>query len=204
MTRTPTSQKQAQTMMNTRASGKAAATKQQLELKEIRQMNKKNHQMQCQKKEEEDKRRQDEEEKKAAAAEEPSSPARDHTLANFTQSVCGIMEGVQDMETDKPAGVGDDTERSPLKKWSGSSKTGSQRTGTRLVSPPDQGTATQSVSRATAFLDTFIYPHAHIILELAITLKSEKSLRRIHASTHGLLDKCTDGGPQVRYQPNQS
>ncbi len=128
--------------MNTRTSGKAAATKQQLELKEIRQMNKKNHQMQRQKKEEEVKQRQDKEEKKAAAAEEPSLPARDHTLDNFTQSVCGIMEGVQDMETDKPAGVGDDTERSPLKKQSGLSKTGSQRTGTRLVSPPDQGTAT--------------------------------------------------------------
>jgi hypothetical protein len=42
-------------MMNTRASGKAAATKQQLELEEIHQMNKKNHQMQRQKKEEEDK-----------------------------------------------------------------------------------------------------------------------------------------------------
>ncbi len=46
-----------------------------------------------------------------------------------------------------------------------------------VVSPPDQGAATHSVSRATAFLDTFIYPHARIILELAITLKSEKAFK---------------------------
>jgi hypothetical protein len=105
------------------------------------------------------------------------------------------------METDQPAGVGDDTESSPLKKRSGSSKTGSRRTGTRLVSPPDQGTATHSVSRATAFLDTFIYPQAHIILELAITLKSEKAFKEFMQALMAFLTSAQMVDPKFVINP---
>ncbi len=113
------------------------------QLEEIRQMNKKNHQMQCQKKKEDDKLKKDKEEavrrrkedERAAAAEEPPSTTQEPSIANFSKSMRDIMEGVQVMDTDKQLEDDDDTEHSPLKKCPSLSKMASRRTGNHLVSP---------------------------------------------------------------------
>jgi hypothetical protein len=98
------------------------------ELEEIRQMNKRNHQLQRQTEEEESKRQQDE---KADAAPEDrpmgSEPPREDAISDFTKEVHNIMSGVQDMETSNmEKGNNDDTMRSPVKKRQGSSKSSSR------------------------------------------------------------------------------
>jgi hypothetical protein len=194
--------------MTTWAAGKADAAKQQLE--EIHQMNKKNHQMQRQKKEEEDKRTKDkeeakqcwEEDKKAAAAEEPPSTTQEPSIANFSKSVRNIMEGVQVMDTDEQLEDKDDTERSPLKKRSGLSKTASRRTGNHLVSPvTKQESVPQAATWATAFLDTFMYPHARIILELAVTLKSDKAFEKFTQALMAFLTNAQMVDPEFVINP---
>jgi hypothetical protein len=83
-------------MMTTWASGKSEAAKQ---LKEIRQMNKKNHQLQRQQQEEEDKQKKEEEEvarcreenKKAAELANAQSIVEEPSIDNFSRSVCEIM-----------------------------------------------------------------------------------------------------------------
>jgi hypothetical protein len=169
-------------MMTTRATGKSFAAKQQV--KEIRQMNKKNHQMQRQQKEEEDKWKRDkaeaarprEEERKAAELAKNLPPIQEPPNADFSKSMHDIMEGVQDMETEEQPGDEDNLELSPFKKCPGSSKTASQRTGNNLVSPStEQEAIPLAATWTTSFLDTFIYPYSRVTLELAVTLKSDKA-----------------------------
>jgi hypothetical protein len=79
-------------------------------------------------------------------------------------------------ETEAP-GTNEDNkdERSPTKKRGGSSKTSTKKNGgLRQVSPQEQGT-TASKEKTTTFADEFMYPYSRIILELAITLKSNKA-----------------------------
>ncbi len=179
--------------MITRGSGKLEAAKQ---LKEIRQMKKKNHQRQCQHKEEEDKWKKDkaeaaqrwEEDEKAAKLDKALPPVEETSIANFSKSVRDIMEGVQDMETEDRPEDEDDLERSPFKKCPGSSKTASwRRTGICLVSPTiKQESIPQATTWMASFLDTFIYPHSRVILELAVTLKSDKAVRMLTAELQGI------------------
>ncbi len=79
-------------------------------------------------------------------------------------------------------------ECSPLKKQAGSSKSSTKRRSTRpKVTPPKPKFGTQPTSitsKTTSFLDNFIYPHSQIILELAITLKSDKAFKEF---THTLM-----------------
>ncbi len=170
--------------MITRGSGKPEAAKQ---LKKIRQMNKKNHQRQHQQKEEEDEWKKDEaevaqrwqEDEKAAKLEKALPPVEEPSIANFSKSMCDIMEGVHDTETEDQPKDEDDLECSPFKKHPGSSKTAYwRRTGNCLVSPTtEQESIPQAATQMTSFLDTFIYPHPRVILELAVTLKSDKALK---------------------------
>jgi hypothetical protein len=87
------------------------------------------------------------------------------------------MEEVQDKETQDQSEDEDDLERSPFKKRPRSSKAASRRrTGKGLVSPTTkQESILQATPWTTFFLDTFIYPHSQVILELAVTLKSDKT-----------------------------
>jgi hypothetical protein len=67
----------------------------------------------------------------------------------------------------------DEDEQSPKKKRGESSKTSrKKKTGARQVSPQEQAA---SKERITTFIDEFVYPHSRIILEMAITLKSDKA-----------------------------
>jgi hypothetical protein len=67
----------------------------------------------------------------------------------------------------------DEDKQSPAKKRRGSSKTSmKKKAGARQVSPQEQAA---SKERVTTFMDKFVYPHSHIILEMAITLKSDKA-----------------------------
>jgi hypothetical protein len=66
----------------------------------------------------------------------------------------------------------DEDEQSPAKKRGGSSKTSTKKkAGAHQVSPQEQAA---SKERVTTFMDEFVYPHSCIILEMAITLKSDK------------------------------
>jgi hypothetical protein len=67
----------------------------------------------------------------------------------------------------------DEDKQSPTKKRGGSSKTSTKKkTGARQVSPQEQAA---SKERVTTFIDESVYPHSRIILEMAITLKSDKA-----------------------------
>ena len=134
-------------MMNLRSSGNKDKDMTH-ELDEIRQMNKRNHQLQHQKEEEEAKLQQDEEAGNRHG-DDPMDPAlpAEGTIPNFTSEVHNIMNGVQDMETsDTEKGV-DANLRSPVKKRQGSSKSSSRRNaGTRQVSPSEVGQAEASTT----------------------------------------------------------
>jgi hypothetical protein len=71
------------------------------ELDEIRQKNKRNHQLQRQKEEEEAKRQQDEEAgiRCGDASDDPTPPPKEGMIPDFTNDVHKIMNGVRDMET---------------------------------------------------------------------------------------------------------
>ncbi len=88
------------------------------ELDEIRQMNKRNHQLQRQKEEEEAKRQQDEEAgiHCGDASDDPIPPPKEGMIPDFTNDVHKIMNGVQDMETSDTEKYNKDELRSPVKK----------------------------------------------------------------------------------------
>ncbi len=89
------------------------------ELDEIRQMNKRNHQLQRQQEEEEAKRQQVEE-AGTPSREDPidSAPSSEDAISNFTSKVHNIMNVVQNMETSDTVNAVDDDIRSPVKKAS--------------------------------------------------------------------------------------
>ena len=205
--------------MTTRASGKSEAAKQ---LEEIHQMNKKNHQLQRQQQEEEDKQKKEEEEaaqrreedKKAAELANTQSIVEEPSIADFSRSVREIMEGVQDMDTEKQPQA-NDGERSPFKKRHGSSKLASRRSGgKRLVSSPtvqeptpqvvitsQATTIPQAPTCVTSFLDKFIYPHSQVILELAVTLKSDKAFEEFTQALMSLITNAQMVDPKFVINP---
>ncbi len=205
--------------MTTQASGKLEAAKQ---LEKIRQMNKKNHQLQRQQQEEEDKQKKNKEEaalrreenKKAAELANAQSIMEELSIANFSRSVREIMEGVQDMGTEEEP-QDNDGERSPFKKCHGSSKTASRRSGGKhLVSPPTKQepnpqvaiisqatTIPQAATRVTSFLDKFIYPHSQVILELAVTLKSNKAFEEFTQALMSLITNAQMVDPKFVINP---
>ena len=106
------------------------------------------------------------------------------------------------METDKQLEDEDDTERSPLKKRPGSSKTASRRNGNRLVTPAsEQEMITQAAPKATSFLDTFIHPYARVILELAVTLKSKKAFEEFTQALMSFLTNAQMVDPKFVINP---
>ncbi len=109
----------------------------------------------------------------------------------------------------------DDGEHSPFKKRHGSSKTASQRSnGKRLVSPPTEqeptpqvaitsqaATIPQAATRVTAFLDKFIYPQSQVILELAVTLKSDKAFEEFTQAFMSLITNAQIVDPKFIINP---
>jgi hypothetical protein len=99
------------------------------------------------------------------------TPKNLHDIMNGINTPQDAME-VEDEADD------DIDERSPLKKQSGSSKTASRSSRSTQVTPPktkaDPPMATSNTKTAT-LLDTFSYPYPRTIIELAITLKSDKA-----------------------------
>jgi hypothetical protein len=96
------------------------------ELDEIRQMNKRNHQLQRQWEEEEAKQQQDKE-VGTPPGDNPmdSAPSAEDAISNFVSKVHNIMNGVQNMETSNTEKAVNNDIRSPVKKRQGSSKTSS-------------------------------------------------------------------------------
>jgi hypothetical protein len=74
----------------------------------------------------------------------------------------------------------EEDERSPLKKRSGSSKSATRRNCAPQVSPPEPTTTAPFASpptKTTNFLDSIIYLHSQIVIELAIALKSNNAFK---------------------------
>ncbi len=143
--------------MTTRSAGKSEAARQ---LKEIRQINRKNHQMLHQQQKEEDKWKKDEVEhnigmrmKRLPNLPSSSRPLRTPLLL-ISPKIC--TRSWMDMETDNRTQEEGDV-RSPVKKCSGSNKTTSWRKGNCLVSPTKQESIPQAAPQAASFLDTFIH-----------------------------------------------
>jgi hypothetical protein len=109
------------------------------ELEEIRLLNKKNHQQECQRKEEEEKREKDgdaieilEDDAVMTTADVPVTSQEgkeDEDVLNFSEDVHNIMNGFEKMETEDQKEDAED-ERSPRKKRPGSSKVSSRRRST--------------------------------------------------------------------------
>ncbi len=100
------------------------------------------------------------------------------------QNLHDILNGVDKAQLDDMvcSGKGDaesqEEERLPLKKRTGSSKSSSRRACLSRVSPSEDKSITKSAStstRSTSFLDAFVYPYSRTVLELAITLRSDKA-----------------------------
>ncbi len=85
-----------------------------------------------------------------------------------------IMGGEGSMEDNQE-------ERSPLEKQGGSSKS-IMKSAANRVSPMESAAVP---ARTTKFLDTFVYPHSQVILDMAITLKQEKAFEEL---TKALMD----------------
>jgi hypothetical protein len=80
-------------------------------------------------------------------------------------------------------------ERSPLKKRTGSSKASSRRSRSTNITPTGDTTTKKSAlstsTKSASFLDTFVYPFSRTVIELAITLKSDKAFEEF---TKALMD----------------
>ncbi len=163
--------------------------------------------MQCQHKEEEEKWQQDEEaaqrmdDTQTLSTTNPQLSMEDAIL-NFSNEVHSIMNGVQDMESDDAALEDKDDMHSPIKTHQGSSKTSSQWNATaRQVSPTKSGTTVQSSTWSTSFLDTFVYPHSCIILELAVLLKSNKAFKEFTQALMAFLTNAQMVNPKFAINP---
>jgi hypothetical protein len=169
-------------------------------LDKIRQMTKRNHQLQCQQEEEEAKRQQDKE-AGTPPGDNPvdSAPSAEDAISNFVSEVHNIMKGVQNMETS-------DTEKAvnndiclPVKKRQGSSKTSLRRNaGTRQVPPPEVAAPT---ARSTNFLENFNYPHSRVILELVVVLKSDKAFEEFTQALMAFLSNAQMVDPKFVINP---
>ena len=182
------------------------------ELEEIRQLNKKNHRQERQMKEEEEKRKKDAEVPKsrsnetAMAAEVTAASQEgieDEDALNFTVNVHKIMNGVEEMETDKQDEEQED-ERSPMKKCPGSSKASSRRGRTvRQVSPADSGSATtlKPAIRTTPIIDTFNHKYKRTVVKLAILLTSKKKFEEFTQSLMAFLTNAQMVDPKFVINP---
>ncbi len=114
-------------MMNLRSSGNKDKDM-TCKLDEIRQMNKRNHQLQRQWEEEEAMRQQDKE-AGTPPGDDPvdSALSAEDGISNFVSKVHNIMNGVQNMETSNMEKAVNDDICLPVKKRQGSSKTSSRR-----------------------------------------------------------------------------
>ncbi len=110
------------------------------------------------------------------------------------------MDGVQGMETDYRTQEEEDVQ-SPVKKRSGSSKTASWRRGNCLVSPTKQGSIPQAAPWATSYLDTFIHTYSQVILELAVTLKSDKAFKEFTQALMSFITNAQMVGPKFVINP---
>jgi hypothetical protein len=98
--------------------------------------------------------------------------AQDEPSKNLNSNIHAIMNGEEETE-ETGTNEDDQDEQSPTKKRGGSSKTTTRKKGAlRQVSPQEQGATKE---KATTFADQFVHPYSRIILELAITLKSDKA-----------------------------
>jgi hypothetical protein len=134
--------------------------------------------------EEEEKRRKGEAEEALRRSKETAVQSRvEMTPQNLHDILNGVNEArTEDMDCSEGENAGSqEEERSPLKKRTGSRKAPSRRHRTTNVTPSEDTLLTKSTmtaaSRSASFLDAFVYPYPHTVLELAITLKSNKAFK---------------------------
>jgi hypothetical protein len=117
-----------------------------------------------------------------------------------------IMNGEECMETSdmqEDNNEEDVEERSPLKKCSRSSKSATRRKPSCLqVIPLDPKiTASMTSANRTTFLENFVYPYPCIILELVITLKSNKAFEEFTQALMAFISNAQMVDPKFVINP---
>ena len=177
-------------------------------IEELRLSNKKKNDEARKLQEEEDKRRMDE----ATEARRKQSEGKDQARVDLTpKNLHDILNGAGEGDPEgMECSAGEETgsqedERSPLKKRPVSSKSSSRRQGATKVTPPGgalSGVATAPApGKSATFLDSFIYPYPRVILELAITLKSDKAFEEFTKALMDLLSNAQIVDPRFAINP---
>ncbi len=159
-------------------------------IEELRLTNKKKNDEARKLQEEKNKRKLDEAAEARWKHSEREQARVDLTPRNLNDILNGAEEGDPD---DMECAVGDtgsqEEEQSPLKERPVSSKSSTRRQGSAKVTPPGGGLAVavnaSEQGKTASFLELFVYPYPHVILELAITLTSDKAFEEF---TKALMD----------------
>ena len=176
-----------ETMMSLRTR-KGNVSLQQID--ELRLINKKKNDEAKKQQEEDEKRKKDEAEEERRRAEEDEVAKSKETMS--PTNLHNILNGVSTEQDDASMGgesEPQEEERSPLKKRTGSSKASSRRSRSTNITPTGDTTTKKSAlstsTKSASFLDTFVYPFSRTVIELAITLKSDKAFEEF---TKALMD----------------
>jgi len=128
----------------------------------------------------------------------------DEDVLNFTADVHNIMNGLEEMETEEHE-EDDEDERSPMKKYPGSSKASSRqsRTTVRQVSPPDSGAAPvlKPALRTLSIVETVNHKYKRMIFELAILLTSETKFEEFTQALMAFLTNAQMVDPKFVINP---
>ncbi len=136
------------------------------------------------------------EEEALANAQAAATVQEDHSMT-LNSNIHAFMNAE---ETTTPGtNEADKDEQSPAKKRGGSSKTSTkEKTGARQVSPQEQAA---NKERITTVMDEFVYPHSRIILEMAITLKSDKAFDKFTQSIMAFITNVQIVDPKFIINP---
>ncbi len=157
-------------------------------------------------------RKQQEEEMKQKKEEDEAARRREEEATADTQAAATVQEDpsktlnsnihvfMNGEETTAPGtNEADKDEQSPAKKRGGSSKTSmKKKVGARQVSPQEQ---VASKEKVTTFMDKFLYPHSCIILEMAITLKSDKAFEEFMRAIMAFITNAQIVNPKFIINP---
>ena len=111
------------------------------------------------------------------------------------EDMTAIMEidGVEEVQNS-----GDTSELSPVKKRSKGKKRSSSRP---RVSPPESKSSDNNSNKSASFLEDVVYKHSRIILELAISLKSDKAFEEFTQALMAFITNAQMVDPKFVINP---
>ncbi len=141
-----------------------------------------------------------EEEAKAVVIKEISIEM-DKDVADFSLKIHDNMTSVTETENvEGDSGNDDKHKQSPVKKRPGSSKSSSCRGGSCDVLPTEDGQIEQATNR-TFLLESFVHAYHHVILELAVLLKSDKAFNKFTQAIMSFLSSAQMVDPKFIINP---